>query len=107
MKLAIPICFALCLSALNLHAQDREISGRVVDSKGAPVADARVSTFWRSNGSAKRSDGTDYDLRNQAELEEYWGRLGQMAPLSVDSSQAVSDANGHFKLVGTMEDNAY
>ena len=27
MKLAIPICFALCLSALNVHAQDREISG--------------------------------------------------------------------------------
>lgn len=99
MKIAIPICLALCLSALDGHAQDREISGRVVDSKGAPVADARVSTFWRSNGSAKRSDGTDYDLGNRAELEEYWGRLGQMAPLSVDSSQAVSDANGHFKLV--------
>ena len=99
MKLAIPICFALCLSALNLHAQNREISGRVLDNKGAPVVDARVSTFWRSNGSAKHFDGTDYDLGNRAELEEFWGRLGQMAPLSVDTSQAVTDAKGHFKLV--------
>jgi len=98
-KLAIPISFALCLSVLHVHAQDREISGRVVDSKGAPVVDATVSTFWRSNGSAKRADGTDFDLGKRADLEEFWGRLGQMAPLSVDSSQAVSDANGHFKLV--------
>ena len=94
MKLAIPIYFALFLSAPYLHAQEREISGRIVDSKGAPVANATVSTFWRSNGSAKRSDGTDFDLGKRVDLEEFWGRLGQMAPLSVESSQAVSNANG-------------
>ena len=88
-----------CLLPAILHAQDRAISGRVLDAKGTPVAKATVSTFWRANGSAKRPDGTDFDLNHRSELVEYWSRLGQMAPLSLDDSQAVTDVRGHFKVV--------
>ena len=99
MKLLTILSLLACLLPANLHAQDREINGRVLDSRRAPVAEATVSTFWRANGRAKRPDGTDFDLDNRSELEEYWGRLGQMAPLSLDSSQAVTDGSGHFKVV--------
>ena len=88
-----------CLLPAILHAQDRAISGRVLDAKGTPVAKATVSTFWRANGSAKRPDGTDFDLNHRSELVEYWSRLGQMAPLSLDDSQAVTDVRGPFKVV--------
>jgi len=100
-KLFVHLSLFACLLSANLHAEDREMSGRVLDRTGAPVTKATVSTFWRANGSAKRPDGTDYvlDLDKRSELEEYWGRLGQMAPLSLDSAQAVTDEEGNFKVV--------
>jgi thiol-disulfide isomerase/thioredoxin len=75
-------------------SQERSISGRVVDAEGKPVANASVATFWRANGSAKKSDGTEFDLQDKAQLREYWGRLGQMEP----SKSTETKADGTFTI---------
>ena len=45
MKLFVHLSLFACLLSANLHAEDREMSGRVLDRTGAPVTKATVSTF--------------------------------------------------------------
>ena len=46
-KLATAICLLLCV---ELHAQERELKGRVVDEKGKPIAGANVLIKGTPNG---------------------------------------------------------
>jgi CarboxypepD_reg-like domain len=46
-KLATAICLLLCV---ELHAQKRELKGRVVDEKGKPIAGANVLIKETPNG---------------------------------------------------------
>jgi thiol-disulfide isomerase/thioredoxin len=100
-------CFATLLILLFFCAhlsfsQERSLEGRVIDTQGTPVANASVTTFWRANGSAKKHDGTAFDLEDQAQLLEYWGRLGQMEPTK--SAQTKDD--GWFEVLVSSRDRA-
>lgn len=102
MKLLITLAALLFVSPHVAFSQDRSIAGQVVDSKGRPVANASVATFWRANGSGKKSDGTALDLQDEAELQAYWGRLGQMEP--VRSTETSDD--GSFSISLKSRDRA-
>ncbi|MEM6692968.1 MAG: TlpA disulfide reductase family protein, partial [Planctomycetota bacterium] len=67
--------------------QQRSILGTVVDSEGKAVAHASVATLWRANGNMKKPDGTPFDLQDEAQLREYWGRLGQMEPINATETR--------------------
>jgi len=73
-------------------AEERSITGRVVDADGRPVANASVATFWRANGPARRPDGTGFDLEDPAQLREFWGNVGEMAPIE----SAETNGDGTF-----------
>ena len=76
MKLLVALALFLALGSQLALSQDRSVTGRVVDMEGKPVANASVSKFWRANGSARKPDGTAFDLQDKAQLHEFWGRLG-------------------------------
>ncbi len=99
--LAAMIALVTFVAQLGI-AQERSISGRVVDAEGKPVANVSVATFWRANGSAKRRDGTEFDVQDKAQLREYWGRLGQMEPN--DSMETKGD--GTFTISLRSRDRA-
>ena len=58
MKLAIPICFALCLSALNVHAQDREISGCDVEGNSDVEGNNEEQRGGEQRGTTGNKRGT-------------------------------------------------
>ena len=89
MKHLVALMALISFGAQLGFSQERSISGRVVDTEGKPVANVSVATFWRANGSSKKSDGTEFDLQDKAQLREFWGRLGQME--SSDSTETNGD----------------
>ena len=80
---------------LVCQADQRKVSGRVLDANGNPVTNADVSPFWRANGSPFKPDGSDYDLRDPDENEEFWGNVGQMQPWQPPSKTSV---DGKFSI---------
>ena len=102
MQYLIALIVLISCGAQLGFSQERSISGRVVDVEGKPVANASVATFWRANGSAKKSDGTEFDLKEKAQLREYWGRIGQMAP----SDSTETKADGTFTISLRPRDRA-
>ncbi len=72
MKRLLAMMALITIGAQPGISQERSISGRVVNAEGEPVANVSVATFWRANGSAKKSDGTEFDLQDKAQLREYW-----------------------------------
>ena len=112
MKYLIALMALISFGAQLGFSQERSISGRVIDAQGKPVANVSVATFWRANGSAKKSDGTEFDLQYKAQLREYWGRLGQMAPsksteTKADGTFTISLRSGDRALFAATSDRNY
>lgn len=82
----------LPIASHSALAHERFITGRVIDADGRPVANASVATFWRANGPAKRPDGTGFDLEDPTQLREFWGHVGDMAPIE----SAETNGDGTF-----------
>ena len=102
MKLLAAIVLFLAFGSQLALSQDRSVTGSVVDNEGKPVANASVATFWRANGSSKKPDGTAFDLKDKAQLDEFWGRLGQMES---DGSTRTKD-DGSFTVSLNWRDRA-
>ena len=102
MKFLVALVSTLALCTQFALSQERAVVGRVVDAEGKPVANASVATFWRANGSSKKSDGTSFDLTDNAQLSEFWGRLGQME--SDESTKSEND--GSFRVLLNARDRA-
>ena len=79
------------------RADDLEVRGRVVDEAGNPIADATVGYFWRANGSTKDADGKPYDLTKEENVSAFWGRLGEMEPMS-ESPPIKTGSDGRFMM---------
>jgi len=94
-------CFLTLGSPLAL-SQERLIEGRVVDAEGEPVTNASVATFWRANGSSNKSDGTSFDLSDKMQLQEFWGRLGQME----SDHSTKTNGDGSFTIALKERDRA-
>src|SRR5262245_57023773 len=78
-----PVAFGLLLFGVLLTTTAREhqtLEGRVVDEKGAPVANASVDFFWRANGSTKDQNGKSINPETEDGNKLWWGRVGQMQP---------------------------
>ena len=87
-RLAVPMMILL-IASHSAFAQERSIAGRVVDADGRAVANASVATSWRANGPLKKPDGTAFDLKEPTQLHEFWGNVGDMAP--VESVETTDD----------------
>jgi thiol-disulfide isomerase/thioredoxin len=102
MKHLVALMALISLGVQPGFSQERSISGRVVNTEGMPVANVSVATFWRANGSSRKSDGTEFDLQDKAQLLEYWGRLGQMEP----SDSTETKVDGTFTISPRSRDRA-
>lgn len=94
------LAFLLLVGSINFGiagAEDITVAGRVVDENGNPVSGATVSHFWRANGSSTKPDGTPYDFKNEEEIKQFWGNVGEMAP-SNEARSATTANDGTFSL---------
>jgi len=86
----------LCLGSLAISADSREITGRVVDDAGHPVAGAAVGHFWRANGPSVNSEGKPYDMKREEDIKALWGNLGRMEPSGIKTITTGED--GRFSI---------
>lgn len=99
MRMILQATWLVVLLATSARAEKLvELSGRVVDEQGQPVAGADVSFFWRANGPFWDKHGKPVDLNDESTRNDYWGprHLGEMAPGVLDV--AKTDADGQFEL---------
>ncbi|HTQ40179.1 MAG TPA: redoxin domain-containing protein [Pirellulales bacterium] len=87
----------LIASACVAHADDdRDITGRVIDAAGQPVAGVTVSAFWSGNGKRLRADGTPLDpSKNKKDGQAFWQHEGEMEPFS-NVRTTPTDVQGRF-----------
>ncbi len=90
-RAALILLFAI---AGTRAGEPREVRGRVIDGSGQPVVGAVIDDFWRANGTGKDRDGAYLDLKNEENLKEFWGHLGEMEPCS--PRVATSGPDGQF-----------
>jgi hypothetical protein len=89
----------LALTSAVASAADlpREVRGRVVDGRGAPVAGAEVANFWSANG--LRPDESKKAEVGGGGLKALWDREGRMVPSGDGPTvPTVTDADGRFTI---------
>jgi len=91
--LGISILF--CCLAVAGAAEEWQLRGRVVDDAGRSVMSATVGSFWTSNGSGKRPDGSPVDFQKDADVREFWAHEGEM---ECRGKSALTADDGSFAL---------
>ncbi len=91
----VSVCFSIFLGSVGSLLGDDPVivSGRVVDSAGAPVAGVVVAPQWSANGLSWSEAAA---LRKSGRTEELWRNEGSMKPLGERSS--TTDAEGRFSV---------
>jgi protocatechuate 3,4-dioxygenase beta subunit/peroxiredoxin len=75
-------------------AEPRSITGRIVDDKGRPIAEAAIDFFWSANGRLLDAEGKPRDPSSEEAQKQYWSQFGRMEPVLTTTSHA----DGRFSL---------